>query len=217
MDCQHTRTTQLRALRQSRHRRRRRAPERAPSPPRTGHRPRDLPATEDAAPDGMIARGTTRHDHSRRNQEPATTRILIDPQKPTNQHHILEPPGPTGHSTTAALAATRLAAMAGLWRCPSAGSSSGSPLSCGGRLGSGGSLSVLTGQLSLSGCIPPCPSLAPIARGTGVLALDLGLVLRRAGSRAQGLGIGELGCPSFSGALDGECPFRACGAGGSST
>lgn len=35
--------------------------------------------------------------------------------KPTNQHRILELPGPTNHSTTAALAATLLAAMAGLW------------------------------------------------------------------------------------------------------
>lgn len=116
--------------------------------PRTTHRHRDLPATEDAAPAGMIVRGTTMHDHSRRNQEPATTRILIDPQKPTNQHHILEPPGPTGHSTTAALAATRLAAMAGMWRCSSSGSPSGSSLSGGGRLGSGRSLAEASVSLA---------------------------------------------------------------------
>jgi len=191
--------------------------------PRTGHRPRDLPATEDAAPAGMIVRGTTRHDHSRRNQEPATTRILIDPQKPTNQHHILEPPGPTGHSTTAALAATRLAAMTGMWRCSSSTAPSDSSLSGGGRLGSGRSLveaPVGPWGLSLGSCLClaeplPCPSPAPIAQGAGVLALDPGTGLRRAGSRArQGLGIGEFGCPSFSGALDGEWPFRACGAGG---
>lgn len=121
--------------------------------PRTTHRPRDLPATEDAAPDGTIVRGTTRHDHSRKNQEPATTRILIDPQKPTNQHHILEPPGPTSHSTTAALAATRLAAMAGMCRCSSSGSPSGSSLSGGGRLGSGRSLAGASLSLvGLQGC-----------------------------------------------------------------
>ena len=147
MDCQHTRTTQLRTLRQAR-RQRQQAPRKPTTSRRdtayaatpttqpdivdvdehptsgTGHRTRDLPATEDAAPEGMTARGTTRHDHSRRNQEPATTRILIDLRKPMNQHRILELPGPTNHSTTVALAATRLAAITGLWRC----SSSGSPL-----------------------------------------------------------------------------------------
>ena len=106
--------------------------------PRTTHRPRNLTASSSVA-----------QDHSRRNQEPATTRIPIDPQKPTNQHHILEPPAPTTHSTTAALAATRLAAMAGTWRCSSSRSPSGSSLSGGGRLGSGRSLAEAS--LSLVG------------------------------------------------------------------